>query len=157
LAQVIHPVDLLIDLVGPPDDYESMVHRHENALTVAVQLGVRGNWVASIVAGTSAQRFSFALNIVTDKGVIISCNDLWDVLIEGMPVDSEIATLPWTRRWSAGALDRGYSRAGYQGELVKFFDAVRHRTPFAPNLSDLLPTYHVLDQIEKNVRKAVLQ
>jgi len=156
LAQVIHPVDLIVDLVGEPDGYEGVVRHHSDRLTIALQLVGRGGWIASIVAGTASQRFHFALDVVTDQGAIISCNDLWDVRIEGGPREQPSEDgfeLPWTRRWSAGALERGYSRAGYQGEIREFLTAVEAEATFVPSLPDLLPAYSILDKIESSKQR----
>lgn len=151
LAQVIHPIDLVIDLLGAPDDCEAVVRRHADRYTIAAQLTGHDGWVASVVSGTATQRFHFALDVVTDQGAIVSCSDLWDVSVEGVAWEEgqgDGSRLPWTRRWSAGALERGYSRAGYQGEIRAFLGAVRAAEPHTPELADLLPAYTILDAIE---------
>jgi phthalate 4,5-cis-dihydrodiol dehydrogenase len=146
LAQLVHPVDLARWLAGPVAEVETRGWFHDTELTVVCALTHESGAMTSIVATTSAPRFRFTLSAATDRGAMVECRDLWEVLTEG---PSSVDGLPSEQRWAPGPLDRGYRRAGYAPELAAFFDAVRNGTSFEPGLDDLLATFRVLDDVSE--------
>lgn len=144
LAQLVHPVDLAIHLVGEVSEVRTKGTFRGDEITLVSTLVHSGGATTSIVASTAARRFAFALTAITDRGVVIECRDLWEVTLHGSPAAPATA---WAELWSAGPLDRGYGRSGYEGELAAFFAAVRGEGPFRPDLDDLIPTYRILDEV----------
>lgn len=149
LAQVIHPVDYLLSVLSPLRETQAVTASIGDSITVGLQMISDSNQMASLVSGTASNRFYFGIEVVTDSGAILACDDLWTVSISGVDADRTALGLPWTRRWSPGALDRGYSRTGYLGELRRFLNCVRTNSAFSPSLNDLLPTYEVLDSVSE--------
>lgn len=149
LSQVIHPVDLTLHLMGDVSFLHTIGRMQGDTCMLGLQLQFMSGAIGTIVCGTAARRFRCYMEIVTDTGVTIACDNLWKVSIRGGGGDE--TGVAWDRSWSPGALDRGYSRAGYQGELRQFIDAVRTSTQFSPSLSDLLPVYDVLNSVGKDL------
>ncbi|HET9894121.1 MAG TPA: Gfo/Idh/MocA family oxidoreductase [Streptosporangiaceae bacterium] len=143
LAQAVHPVDLVVDLIGSAEITDSVRHYRGDRLAIGIHLKSAGCAFGSIIVATGAQRFHFRIEVATDSGAVLSSSDLMDVLVR--PADagetgSRVA-------WNASPLDRGHRRAGYAGELSAFCEAVRSGRPFTPALPDLIPTYEVLGEI----------
>lgn len=143
LAQAVHPVDLVLDLIGPPAAADSAEHYLEDRLSIIIHLKSERGAHGYIAVATGAQRFHFRIEVVTDRGAVLSSSDLMDVLVR--PADA--GELGSRVAWNASPLDRGHKRAGYLGELSAFCDAARARCPFTPGLPDLVPTYAVLSRI----------
>jgi phthalate 4,5-cis-dihydrodiol dehydrogenase len=148
LAQMLHPVDLAIDLAGEVLEARTRCTRRDGTYTFVSILDHDDGVVSSLVVSTAAPRFSFDLCATTDAGVSIECRNLSEVVVEG---DCEDAAQGWSRRWRPAALERGYGRAGYAPQLRRFFEALRDGGGFRPGLGDLLSTYRVLDSIEDSV------
>ena len=153
LAQAVHPVDLVLDLIGSADSVDSAMHCLDDRLVLGIHMHSTSGALGSIVVATGAQRFHFRIEVTTDRGAVLSSSDLMDVLLR--PADT--GDLGSRVTWNASPLDRGHKRAGYLGELAAFCDAARYRRPFAPAIGDLIPTYDVLSQIGTKENGSYLQ
>ncbi len=150
LAQAIHTIDLGVTFGGGElRDIESRVQRHEDSLLVSLELGFSSGATVSLLSGTMFPYFEFDMKIVSSNSMMVELNNLWNITLHE-PVHGTGATgtaKRWRGAWQPGPLDSGYERSGYFGELEKFFDAVRNRSPYEASFESLLPTFRVIEQI----------
>lgn len=151
LAQAIHPVDLLLRLVGEPVVDAHVVRQVGSAGTmVGLQLGFAGGGVGSLVCGSQAARFESRAEVTTSSGATMCANGLGELTVTGGLVPSEIGDpRGWSQLWRPSPLDIGLDRTGFGAELAAFSRAAAAGTDFSPGLTDLLPTYGILDRIEE--------
>lgn len=55
----------------------------------------------------------------------------------------------WSQLWRPSPLDTGFDRTGFSAELAAFSRAAAAGAGFSPGLTDLVPTYNILDRIEE--------
>lgn len=144
LAQSVHPVDLVLDLLGDAEEADSVERQVGDRLSLAIHLRSSSGTLGSIVVATGAQRFHFRIEVVTDHGAVLSSTDLMDVTLRPADTTGDVGLRVL---WSAGPLDRGHKRSGYVGELAAFCAAARSGAAFAPAVPDLLQTYSVMSGI----------
>jgi len=150
LAQAIHPADLLLDLGGPAVEVRAVRRVGTDGALVGAQVEFAGGTVGSLLAGTYAPRFDTRVEVVTDAGVMISLVGLAELTIAGLPAAKAAGgSRGWSQQWRPSPLDTGYERTGFLGELAAFVAAVAAGKPFQPALADLLPTYDLLDALER--------
>lgn len=90
------------------------------------------------------------MEFITDRSKIINLDSLWSIKINDVEksyVSNECSK--WSDYWAPSPLNSGYSRSGYFDELEEFVSSVIEEKPFTPSLTDLVPLYHVLDDIER--------
>lgn len=147
-AQTIHPVDLAIYLAGQPAHFKSRIAENDGKITIFSHIGFESGTECTVITGNAAEKFYWGLEVITNQGAIIECRQLWEVNVwtpshrEDFPSRES-----WRNTWTAGPLDRGFSRVGYRGELSIFLDCVRTKKRFTPSFSDLIPTYGILSDI----------
>jgi phthalate 4,5-cis-dihydrodiol dehydrogenase len=150
LAQAIHPVDLLVDLGGPVTSVRAFRRVRDHDVLVGAQLEFADGAVGSLLSGTHAPRFDTRVEVVTDAGVMVSLAGLAELTVAGLPAAKAAdGSRGWSQQWRPSPLDSGYARTGFLGELASFAAAVATRRPFHPSLVDLLPTYAILDELER--------
>ncbi|MBN1174914.1 MAG: Gfo/Idh/MocA family oxidoreductase [Micromonosporaceae bacterium] len=145
LAQVIHPVDLLLTLAASPVQQVRATSRlaTDGGVLTSAHLDFDNGTVGTLLASTQAPRFEHRIEVTTSTGATLRLTGLADLTITGAPG----AARDETRRWHPSPMDAGFHRTGFQGELLGFCDAVTTGSGFRPSLADLMPTYHVMDQL----------
>ncbi|WP_027343905.1 Gfo/Idh/MocA family protein [Hamadaea tsunoensis] len=152
LAQAIHPIDLMLTLVGTPlRDVHATGHRDGDKIWLTVQLHHTNGSVSTLHCSNLAPRFEHRIDLTTTSATSASLHNLADLTITRPNSEHAEAGVPALRgtasHWRPSPLDTGYQRTGFAAELAAFCTAVRTATRFTPDLADLLPTYRVLDQI----------
>lgn len=149
LAQAIHPVDLLLCLTGAPV-IDTQVTRQvgSTGTMVGLQLDFASGVVGSLVCGSHATRFESCVEVNTSSGATMSVTRLGELTVTGGLVPPEIGDpRGWSHLWRPSPLDVGFDRTGFGAELAAFCRAAAG-ADFSPGLTDLLPTYDILDRIE---------
>jgi predicted dehydrogenase len=146
LAQVIHPVDLLLALAASPVRQVRSTSQlgDDGGVLVSGHLDFADGAIGTLLAGTQAPRFEHRIEVTTSTGATLRLTGLADLAVTGAPG----AARDETRRWHPSPMDAGFHRTGFQGELLGFCDAVSAGAEFHPSLSDLVDTYQVMDQFE---------
>jgi phthalate 4,5-cis-dihydrodiol dehydrogenase len=145
LAQSVHPVNLVLDLIGKVERIESVEQRTGDRLFLGTQLRGSSGALGNVVVATGAQRFHFSIHVVTDLGAVLTSTDLMDVVLRPADTGEQGAKVVW----NASPLDRGHRRSGYASELGALCDAVRLGRPFSPDVPSLIPTYEVLTEVAR--------
>lgn len=150
LAQAIHPVDLLLNLTGPPTAVETVCLHNGTDTLISVQTQSASGAVGNVLTGTYAPRFESRVEILTDAGVGITLTGLAELTVTGLPAaDAAGGSRGWSQQWRPSPLDTGFERTGFQHELRAFLTAAASEVPFTPGLTDLLPTFELLDLVER--------
>lgn len=151
LAQAVHPVDLLLQLADEPVVDAHVVHQIGSAgLMVGLQFGFAGGGVGSLICGSQAARFASRVEVTTSSGVTMCATGLGELLVTGGLAPSEIGdSRGWSQLWRPSPLDIGFDRTGFSAELASFSWAAATGAGFSPSLTDLVPTYNILDRIEE--------
>lgn len=151
LAQAIHPVDLLLCLAGEPVINTHITRQVSSTGTmVGLQLGFASGIVGILVCGSQAARFESRVEVNTSSGATMSVTRLGELTVTGGLVPLEIGDpRGWSQLWRPSPLDVGFDRTGFGAELAAFCRAAAAGTDFSPGLADLLPTYDILDLIER--------
>lgn len=144
-AQSVHPINLVLDLIGDVERIESVEHRNGSRMCLATHLRSGDGVLGEAVVATGAQRFHFSIRAVTDLGAVISSTDLMDVVLRPAGTGDQGAMVVW----NASPLDRGHKRSGYAGELGAFCQTVRSGEAFSADVPSLIPTYAVLAEMGK--------
>lgn len=148
LAQAIHPIDLALALAGAPVvDIQPACRHAGSQLWLSLQLRHANGTISSVHTGNVAARFEHRIEISTSTGTTAHLTDLTDLTITGAD-DLPRGT---SSHWRPSPLDVGYHRTGFGGELAAFCTAVATGGQFAPTLTDLLPTYQIMDQLTPTI------
>jgi predicted dehydrogenase len=145
LAQAIHPIDLMLSLAGAPVvDLQPACRQAGSQVWLSLQLHHANGTISSLHSGNVAPRFEHRIEISTTTGITAHLTGLADLTITvadtGMPRGT-------SSHWRPSPLDVGYDRTGFSGELAAFCTAVATGGRFAPSLTDLIPTYRIMDQL----------
>lgn len=151
LTQAIHPVDLLLQLAGEPVVDSHVVRKVGSAgAIVGLQLSFAGGGVGSLVCGSQAARFESRVEVATSSGATMCVTGLGELTVTGGLVPPEIGDpRGWSQLWRPSPLDIGFDRTEFGAELAAFSRAAAAGADFSPGLTDLLPTYGILDRIEE--------
>lgn len=151
LAQAVHPVDLLLQLADKPVVDAHVVHQIGSVgLMVGLQFGFAGGGVGSLICGSQAARFESRVEVTTSSGLTMCATGLGELLVTGGLALSEIGdSRGWSQLWRPSPLDIGFDRTGFSAELASFSWAAATGAGFSPSLTDLVPTYNILDRIEE--------
>jgi phthalate 4,5-cis-dihydrodiol dehydrogenase len=150
LAQVIHPLDLMLDIGGKIDSFQLVRIIQDGGILLDAQLRYASGAAGSLLCGTCAPRFAIRVEIVTDRDITISLSGLSELVVTGSPSSPVPGDArAWSQHWRPSPMDAGFQRTGYFPELAAFLHSARQGTAFHPELSDLLPTYELLDELER--------
>ena len=149
LAQAIHPIDLLLTLAGSPVvDIQPACRLAGNGTWLGLQLQHANDAISTLVCGNQAPRFEHRVEVTTTAGITATLTDLAELNVAGGSTDDTgLQQRGTSSRWRPSPLDVGYDRTGFGGELAAFCAAVAAGGRFAPSLSDLVPTYQIMDQL----------
>jgi predicted dehydrogenase len=154
LAQAIHPIDLMLAMAGAPVvEVHSACRQAGSQVWLSLQLHHANGTISSLHSGNVAPRFEHRIELSTSAGITASLNNLADLTISGAsPMAGPAAPMArgTSSHWRPSPLDVGYDRTGFGGELSAFCTAVATGGRFAPSLSDLIPTYQIMDQLTPN-------
>jgi phthalate 4,5-cis-dihydrodiol dehydrogenase len=148
LAQAIHPIDLLLTLAGSPVvEIQSACRHSGRSVRLGLQLRHANGAISTLVCANQAPRFEHRVEVTTTAGVTATLTDLAELTIAGTNVNETTTQRETSIRWRPSPLDVGYDRTGFGGELAAFCTAVATGRRFTPGLTDLLPTYQIMDQL----------
>jgi len=144
LAQAIHPIDLLLSLAGTPVvDIQPACRQAGDRVWFSLQTHHTDGTIGTVHCGNLAPRFEHRIEVTTSAGVTANLTGLAELTVSGTAVSPPGANT----HWQPSPLDVGYDRTGFGGELAAFCTAVVTGDRFTPNLTDLLPTYQIMDQL----------
>lgn len=147
LAQAIHPIDLLLNLVGSPViDLQPACRQSGSRVWLGLQLHHANGTVGTVHCGNLASRFEHRVEVTTSGGITATITGLADLTITGPATGSDVPR-GTSSHWRPSPLDIGYDRTGFGGELTAFCTAVATGRSFTPNVADLLPTYQIIEQL----------
>lgn len=156
LAQAIHPLSFALNFGEKHKATTIDYKQYGNLFLLNLKLKIINNdnsFIANITTGTCSPHFEWQMDLITDKGKVLRINSLWELEL----LDSEKGTslIPNTKRWKdvwhPSPVGNGLKRTGYYHELESFFDSVRQRKTFYPNLASMVGVYELIDQIDNNL------
>lgn len=155
LAQLIHPLDYILTLGGTYHALHVHCSRHHNPLIVQIMIDFDNGMIGCLKSGSFYPRFKHMVEIISDNGSIVKVNDLStiEVTTKDAATPFKLKSKHCSTIYTPSPLKSGYSKAGYQTELNKFFEHLLLGNPFHHSIEDLLPVYNALDEIKKYVEK----
>jgi len=158
LAQAIHPVGFITKYGEKIKTYDIKTINKEGDLFVSGNFlleDAKGDRViANLTTGNMSPYFMWRAELITDKSIIIRINSLWDFEIFDNNKTTNLIdkTKRWKDVWNPSPLSNGYSRTGYLHQFSEFFTCVKKKRQFASSLESLLPVYHILNILEKELK-----
>ena len=156
LAQTIHSLDLMIYFGEGIKKIDVSGFFENDTIFKNINLLFNNGMTGNLTTGTCSPHFILDLEFISDKSKIITLDSLWKMKI--LDVEKNYAfneTKKWGDTWEPSPLCSGFSRTGYFDELKTFIDAVRLNKPFSPSLTDMIPHYEALDEIEEKFYEAI--
>jgi phthalate 4,5-cis-dihydrodiol dehydrogenase len=158
LAHAVHPIDLMLWIGGTPTRTDFSHVEQNGVLICEVRANFEGGAIGRVTVGAGAPKFMFDLRIITDKGVHITIDSLWEVKILGasvaLPIFPEAGR--WSATWTPTPLNSGHSRAGYSNAIGAFISSKLGGGHYRPRFRDMNETYRVLDGLESHLPKDFL-
>ena len=148
LAQVIHPLGLLLELgsINSLKNVEMIENDSGLFMSLAINMvDYRGReFTANIVTGSSAPYFNWSMSVYGSRGIasIDSLNEL--------RIKSDKDSKWWSRVWHGSPVMSGVKRSGFKQELERFTDAITGKgTTYRGVLDNLLEVYVIIDELEQ--------
>lgn len=154
LSHANHAIDLMIYQMG---ELKEVVAARawpdvEGGIAISAQFIFTSGAVGSLLATSYAPHFMVSASVVSDLGNVAAMNGLHEVQV----YDVHPLGKRWGNVWRPRTLDGGFSSAGYQTELERFFMAIQNRTPESvhPSFGDEVAIYKAMDSIEQSIERS---
>jgi phthalate 4,5-cis-dihydrodiol dehydrogenase len=159
-AIAVHPVDLAINLLGPPDNIVVAYHRLNSELFSMILVLKRFTGQQAILElGNYSNRFRCRYEIVTENGATGVLTDHTQFEFTGLiSPDSELMPIERGKQvlaFHTALKGVAYDRLGYTNELRSFFHSVITASPSASPVQSSVLVHEVLEEAIKRVKHPV--
>ena len=157
LAQAIHPIGFMTKYGENIGAYDIKTINKDGNLFVSgnfLLTNTNGDQIiANLTTGNMSPHFMWRVELITDKSIVIRINSLWEFEIFDNNKSTNLIDKPkrWKDVWNPSPLSNGYSRTGYFNQFSEFFNCVKNGIQFASSLENLIPVYHILNILEKEL------
>jgi phthalate 4,5-cis-dihydrodiol dehydrogenase len=155
LSQAIHQLDTLLYFSGPVEKIHVLSKRSNKNIITNIQLEFKNGSIGELLTGNNIPNFQTSIEIFTMENVLLRLDNLWKLTIydqSRIPTDLNDRKR-WGNIWAPSPLDSGYKRTGYELEMAEFISCVKEHKEFSPSFKDSIPTYELIEKIEKEVER----
>ncbi len=156
LSQAIHPLGLVFDLGRPTDD-QPVIHAYDGRAGLLIDVHMRladrrgHTFTAELLTTSSSPFFEWELQLISDKGVMVNINSLWEVEVYSQHRSNPmIENQKWWRdMWRPSPLSGGFKRNGYQNQFAAFLANSTAKRTSHTSIENMVPLYTLMDEMEE--------